>query len=206
MSAYNVAMLLLKILLGGIPLEIGSMMKVKEVVDLEFWHRRVHRIIGFFDDFHNECLSVGNLWQNFWNNGPIRQLLSWKPLLDPNREWEKSREKKKVPNKKHSWAWELVFTIFPVFPLALILTHYSILNSTDLCLETLWPYQLLEQMVCIAFRASANTQSQTNFGGLKQMTMKKELIYITMASVLKPLQGATLFFSSISCLPVFGLV
>lgn len=36
MSAYNMAMLLLKILLGGIPLEIGSMMKVKEVVDLEF--------------------------------------------------------------------------------------------------------------------------------------------------------------------------
>lgn len=94
MSAYNMAMLLLKILLGGIPLEIGSMMKVKEVVDLEFWHRRVHRIIGFFDDFHNECLSVGNLWQNFWNNGPIRQLLSW------SHSWIQIGNEKKVGKKK----------------------------------------------------------------------------------------------------------
>ncbi|XP_044482414.1 rab3 GTPase-activating protein catalytic subunit isoform X2 [Mangifera indica] len=55
-------------------------------------------------------------------------------------------------------------------------------------LETLQPHQLLEQMVCTAFRASADALNQTNFGALKQMTMKIEQLYVTMASVLKPLQ------------------
>ncbi|XP_021642328.2 uncharacterized protein LOC110636792 isoform X2 [Hevea brasiliensis] len=55
-------------------------------------------------------------------------------------------------------------------------------------LETLRPHQLLEQMVCTAFRASADTLNQTNFGGLKQMTMKIEQLYLTLASVLKDLQ------------------
>ncbi|KDP45778.1 hypothetical protein JCGZ_17385 [Jatropha curcas] len=59
-------------------------------------------------------------------------------------------------------------------------------------LETLQPHQLLEQMVCTAFRASADTLSQTNFGGLKQMTAKIEQIYRTMASILKPLQTNSL--------------
>ncbi|CAK7330473.1 unnamed protein product [Dovyalis caffra] len=55
-------------------------------------------------------------------------------------------------------------------------------------LETLRPHQLLEQMVCTTFRASADTLHQTNFGGLKQMTAKMEQLYRTMASTLKPLQ------------------
>ncbi|XP_021604307.1 rab3 GTPase-activating protein catalytic subunit isoform X2 [Manihot esculenta] len=55
-------------------------------------------------------------------------------------------------------------------------------------LETLRPHQLLEQMVCTAFRASADTLNQTNFGGLKQMTVKIEQLYLTMGSVLKHLQ------------------
>ncbi|KAJ0084916.1 hypothetical protein Patl1_31031 [Pistacia atlantica] len=55
-------------------------------------------------------------------------------------------------------------------------------------LETLQPHQLLEQMVCTAFRASADALDQTHFGALKQMTMKIEQLYVTMASVLKPLQ------------------
>ncbi|KAJ4840509.1 hypothetical protein Tsubulata_000446 [Turnera subulata] len=55
-------------------------------------------------------------------------------------------------------------------------------------LETLRPHQLLEQMVCTAFRASADTLHQTNFGALKQMTTKMEQLYFTMVSALKPLQ------------------
>lgn len=52
-------------------------------------------------------------------------------------------------------------------------------------LETLRPYQLLEQMVCTAFRAAADTLYQTSFGDLKQMTIKVGQLYITMASILK---------------------
>ncbi|KAJ6948672.1 hypothetical protein NC651_002862 [Populus alba x Populus x berolinensis] len=43
-------------------------------------------------------------------------------------------------------------------------------------------------MVCTAFRASADTLHQPNFGGLKLMTTKMEQLYHTIASTLKPLQ------------------
>ncbi|OUZ99155.1 Rab3 GTPase-activating protein catalytic subunit [Macleaya cordata] len=56
-------------------------------------------------------------------------------------------------------------------------------------LETLRPHQLLEQMVCTAFRASADTLNQTSFGDLKQMTTKIGQLYLTIASALKPLQA-----------------
>ncbi|KAH9662030.1 Rab3 GTPase-activating protein catalytic subunit [Citrus sinensis] len=59
-------------------------------------------------------------------------------------------------------------------------------------LETLRPNDLLEQMVCTAFRASADTLNQTHFGALKQMAMKMDQLYITMSSVLKPLQANNL--------------
>lgn len=56
-------------------------------------------------------------------------------------------------------------------------------------LETLRPHQLLEQMVCTAFKAAADTLSQTSYGGLKLMKAKMEQLYCTMVSVLKFLQG-----------------
>ncbi|XP_057512067.1 uncharacterized protein LOC130794228 isoform X2 [Actinidia eriantha] len=63
-------------------------------------------------------------------------------------------------------------------------------------LETLRPHLLLEQMVCTAFRASADTINHTNFGGLKQMATKMGQIYLTMASTLKPLQANHLSINS----------
>ncbi|KAL8225128.1 hypothetical protein R6Q57_017685 [Mikania cordata] len=56
-------------------------------------------------------------------------------------------------------------------------------------LETVRPHQLLEQMVCTAFQASADTLNQTNFGGLKNMSTKIDQLYLTMASALRPLQA-----------------
>lgn len=56
-------------------------------------------------------------------------------------------------------------------------------------LETLRPHQLLEQIVCTAFRAAADTLNQTSYGGLKLMKTKMDQLYSTMASVLKFLQG-----------------
>ncbi|KAG4206756.1 hypothetical protein ERO13_A03G026800v2 [Gossypium hirsutum] len=55
-------------------------------------------------------------------------------------------------------------------------------------LETMQPHQLLEQMVCSAFRASADTLNQTNYGSLKEMDTKMDQLYLTMASTLRPLQ------------------
>ncbi|XP_047330681.1 rab3 GTPase-activating protein catalytic subunit [Impatiens glandulifera] len=55
--------------------------------------------------------------------------------------------------------------------------------------ETLPPHQLLEQMVCTAFRASADTLNLSSFGNLKQMTTKIGQLYPTMASTLRPLQA-----------------
>ncbi|XAR60768.1 hypothetical protein NMG60_11034265 [Bertholletia excelsa] len=56
-------------------------------------------------------------------------------------------------------------------------------------LETLQPHQLLEQMVCTAFRASADTLNQTTVGELKEMSTKMDQLYLTIASKLKPLQA-----------------
>lgn len=56
-------------------------------------------------------------------------------------------------------------------------------------LETLRPHQLLEQMVSTAFRASADSLHQTSCGNLKQMRIKIDQLYLTMASTLKPLQA-----------------
>lgn len=56
-------------------------------------------------------------------------------------------------------------------------------------LETLQPHQLLEQMVSTAFRAAADTISQTSYGELNQMETKIQQLYPTMASALRPLQG-----------------
>ena len=60
-------------------------------------------------------------------------------------------------------------------------------------LETLRPHQLLEQMVCTAFKAGADTLSQTSYGGLKLMKTKMDQLYSTMASVLKFLQGRQIY-------------
>ncbi|KAF8397225.1 hypothetical protein HHK36_016135 [Tetracentron sinense] len=53
-------------------------------------------------------------------------------------------------------------------------------------LETVRPNQLLEQMVCTAFRASADSLNRTSFGGFRQMTTKIGQLYLTIASALKP--------------------
>ncbi|XP_073118917.1 uncharacterized protein [Henckelia pumila] len=55
-------------------------------------------------------------------------------------------------------------------------------------LETLKPHQLLQQIICTAFRAAADTLNQTSFGDLKHMTTKIGQLYITMGSMLKYLQ------------------
>ncbi|KAK9756769.1 hypothetical protein RND81_01G120100 [Saponaria officinalis] len=56
-------------------------------------------------------------------------------------------------------------------------------------METLRPHQLLEQMVCTAFRAAADTLNQATFGDLSQMKTKLDQLYLTMASMLRPLQA-----------------
>ncbi|XP_048628501.1 rab3 GTPase-activating protein catalytic subunit isoform X4 [Brassica napus] len=55
-------------------------------------------------------------------------------------------------------------------------------------LETVRPHQLLEQMVCTAFRGSADTLNQTNFGDMRQMTSKLEQLYLIIRSTLGVLQ------------------
>ncbi|KAL6644896.1 hypothetical protein ACP70R_016504 [Stipagrostis hirtigluma subsp. patula] len=58
-------------------------------------------------------------------------------------------------------------------------------------LETLRPQLLLEQMVCTAFKSSADILSRTTYGGFKLMKTKTEQLYATMASTLKSLQGSS---------------
>ncbi|KAL6956510.1 hypothetical protein U1Q18_042840 [Sarracenia purpurea var. burkii] len=51
-------------------------------------------------------------------------------------------------------------------------------------------------MVCTAFRASADTLNRTTFGGFKQMGIKMGQLYLTVASMLKPLQANHLSVNS----------
>ncbi|MED6179625.1 hypothetical protein PIB30_002450 [Stylosanthes scabra] len=55
-------------------------------------------------------------------------------------------------------------------------------------LETLRPHQLLEQMVCTAFRAAADILTPTSYGELKQMETEIKQLYVTIATALRPLQ------------------
>ncbi|KAL9679748.1 hypothetical protein QQ045_017614 [Rhodiola kirilowii] len=56
-------------------------------------------------------------------------------------------------------------------------------------LETVPPHQLLEQMICTAFRASADTLHQTDFGDLKLMRTKIGQLFATIASTLQAFQA-----------------
>ncbi|XP_062210932.1 uncharacterized protein LOC133912285 isoform X3 [Phragmites australis] len=56
-------------------------------------------------------------------------------------------------------------------------------------LETLRPQQLLEQMVCTAFKSSADILNKTTYGGFKLVKTKMDQLYATIASTLKSLQG-----------------
>ncbi|KAG6472764.1 hypothetical protein ZIOFF_070242 [Zingiber officinale] len=56
-------------------------------------------------------------------------------------------------------------------------------------LETLRPHQLLEQMVCAAFRASTGILNQTLYGDFKHMKTEVDQIYLTIASILKYFQA-----------------
>ncbi|KAJ6692257.1 hypothetical protein OIU79_014085 [Salix purpurea] len=88
--------------------------------------------------------------------------------------------------------WRKIWNDTPAMPLyeqKPLLDHFREGEKILHYLETLRPHQLLEQMVCTAFRVSADTLNQTSFGGLKQMTTKMEQLYRTMASTLKPLQA-----------------
>ncbi|EPS66921.1 hypothetical protein M569_07855, partial [Genlisea aurea] len=57
-------------------------------------------------------------------------------------------------------------------------------------LETLPPHQLLEQMVCTAFRVAADTLNRTSFGVSDQLTARIERLYATMGSMLKNMKAS----------------
>ena len=71
-------------------------------------------------------------------------------------------------------------------------------------LETVRPHQLLEQMVCTAFRGSADTLNLTNFGDMKQMTSKLEQLYLIIRSTLGVLQRKILL--NFSCGPIVSIM
>ncbi|KAK6144697.1 hypothetical protein DH2020_021517 [Rehmannia glutinosa] len=88
----------------------------------------------------------GNSWRKIWNEAPPLPASEQKPLLDPNREGEKVV----MADVDGSGRSEIVSCSY----WSAHVLHY---------LETLRPYQLLEQMVCTAFRAAADTLNQTSF-------------------------------------------
>ncbi|KAI7983354.1 Rab3 GTPase-activating protein catalytic subunit [Camellia lanceoleosa] len=98
---------------------------------------------------------------------------------------------------EHGNLWRKIWNDAPALPPAKPLLDPNREGEKVLhYLETLRPHLLLEQMVCTAFRASADTLNQATFGGLKQMVTKMGQLYLTMASTLKHLQANRLCVDS----------
>lgn len=93
---------------------------------------------------------------------------------------------------EHGNMWRKIWNDAPALPVS---EQKSMLDSIREgekvvhYLETLRPQQLLEQMVCTAFKSSADILNKTTYGGFKLMKTKMDQLYATMASTLKSLQG-----------------
>lgn len=133
----------------------------------------------------------GNMWRKIWNESPALSISEQKPLLDPVREGEKvisclfylEEDFQKYPKGSYKASdLELVLPFIAVMQIM----HY---------LETLRPQQLLEQMVCTAFRACADILNKASYGGFKLMKTKMDQLYLTLGSSLKSLQGTLFFFN-----------
>ncbi|XP_059431340.1 uncharacterized protein LOC132164795 [Corylus avellana] len=128
-------------------------------------------------------------WENdvAQENGPIKNLA----LVDSKNGWPpRGRLSRRM--SEHGNLWRNIWNDAPALPASEqkpLLDPNREGEKVLHYLETLQPHQLLEQMVCTAFRASADTLNQTSYGDLKQMTTKMDQLYLTMASVLKPLQA-----------------
>ncbi|GLT71507.1 hypothetical protein SLA2020_435210 [Shorea laevis] len=128
-------------------------------------------------------------WENndTQENGPIKNLA----LVDSKNGWPpRGRLSRRM--SEHGNLWRNIWNDAPALPVSEqkpLLDPNREGEKVLHYLETLQPHQLLEQMVCTAFRASGDTLKQTNYGDLKQMATKMDQLYLTMASVLKPLQA-----------------
>lgn len=93
---------------------------------------------------------------------------------------------------EHGNMWRKIWNDAPALPVS---EQKSLLDSIREgekvvhYLETLRPQQLLEQMVCTAFKSSADILNKTTYGSFKLMKTKMDQLYATMASTLKSLQG-----------------
>ncbi|XP_010228735.1 rab3 GTPase-activating protein catalytic subunit isoform X2 [Brachypodium distachyon] len=93
---------------------------------------------------------------------------------------------------EHGNMWRKIWNDAPALPVS---EQKSLLDSIREgekvvhYLETLRPQQLLEQMVCTAFKSSADILNKTSYGSFKLMKTKMDQLYATMASTLKSLQG-----------------
>nr|XP_010921006.1 rab3 GTPase-activating protein catalytic subunit isoform X1 [Elaeis guineensis] len=93
---------------------------------------------------------------------------------------------------EHGNSWRQIWNDSPALPVSeqkVLLDPIREGEKVLHYLETLRPHQLLEQMVCTAFRASADTLNLTAYGDYKHMKTKLSQLYLTLASTLKPLQA-----------------
>ncbi|XP_020578793.1 rab3 GTPase-activating protein catalytic subunit isoform X3 [Phalaenopsis equestris] len=92
---------------------------------------------------------------------------------------------------EHGSSWRQIWNTSPAMPSSEQRPLLDPIREAEKILhylETLKPHQLLEQMVCTAFGASADTLSQTKFGDLRLLKAKIDQLYSTLSSTLKSLQ------------------
>ncbi|KAM0953812.1 putative Rab3 GTPase-activating protein catalytic subunit [Dioscorea sansibarensis] len=93
---------------------------------------------------------------------------------------------------EHGNSWRKIWNDSPALPASEQKPLFDPIREGEKVLhylETLQPHHLLEQMVCTAFKVSADTLNQTSFGNLQLMKTKLNQLYITLASSLRPLRA-----------------
>ncbi|XP_042446825.1 rab3 GTPase-activating protein catalytic subunit-like [Zingiber officinale] len=120
-------------------------------------------------------------WEDNKMKGSAGELNDWPP-----------RGKLSQRMSEHGNLWRQIWNASPPLPISEQKPLLDPIREGEKILhylETLKPYQLLEQMVCTAFRASADILNQTSCGDFKPMKTKLDQLYLTIASNLKCFQA-----------------
>lgn len=125
-----------------------------------------------------------------WEDDQAENISSDDKMESPNCNWP-PRGKLSQRMSEHGNLWRQIWDESPALPISEQKPLLDPIREGEKILhylETLRPHQLLEQMICTSFRASADTLSQTAYGDLKLLKTKVSQLYSTLASTLKPLQ------------------
>ncbi|PKA66896.1 hypothetical protein AXF42_Ash003553 [Apostasia shenzhenica] len=126
-----------------------------------------------------------------WESDDAEDKSAFDEVEPPNFRWPpKGKLSRRMT--EHGMSWRQIWSTSPALPAFEQKPLFDPIREGEKIihyLETLKPQQLLSQMVFTAFRACAETLSQTKYGHFKLMNVKIDQLYRTLASTLMQLAG-----------------